>query len=195
MSKKRIYPTAVSNDRVLVVAGGNGMMSNIESTIEVLDIKTYTWFEATELPQHLPCIAATLSDDTIYIGSWHTKAMFTCSVTNLYSYARNCHSRSSPLWHRIQDLPYPQSAFTTIDRQLVVVGGKTTAAGRLTASDSVYIYNPVTNTWVTNSSMKESRANCFIATIPGNRLIVVGGRCAPFLAKSDLSTVECATLI
>ena len=72
------------------------------------------------------------------------------------------------------------STSTTLNEKLLAVGGVVRqwphfSKPRRTYSNSVYLYNPVTNFWEITSRFTTARYNCLAVVLPGDKLMVVGG--------------------
>ena len=98
--------------------------------------------------------------------------------------------QSSP-WQGIANVPVTRSTCTTLCGQLLAVGGDSEDSGRKAisvayhttttavynrATTAVYQYNPTTDTWEVISHMPDPHSHCLVATLPGNKLMVVEDR-------------------
>ena len=175
MPTKRHSTTAVTSKEHLIVAGGStgpGLAYNI-NTVEVMDTKTLVWSTVASLPHHYKRASATICGDHLYMlggddDDGKTKSVLTCSLTELLQSS----SSSSSVWHRVADVPAFRSTCAAVNGQLLAVGGcdkddKATAA--------IHKYNPTTNSWDHISNMPTARYDSFVAVLPTNEIMVVGG--------------------
>lgn len=75
------------------------------------------------------------------------------------------------VWHQIADCPAIQSTCTTLNGQLLTVGGKE----KQIYSANIHAYNPVSNSWEVISRMSTPRGHPVVAVLPGSKLMVVSG--------------------
>ena len=179
MPTKRQLTTAVCSGKSLVVAGGEGGGENKLSIVEVMNTETLQWSTASSLPHSLYQASATVCGDQIYMlggldrNAEPAKSVFTCSLAALLQSCQPQWMSSEPIvWHQLVDVPVTSSTCTSLQGQLLAVGGdysndKTT--------DAVHMYNPTTNSWEVISYMNTRRSRCLVAVLPHDELMVVGG--------------------
>ncbi len=194
MPTKRTWTAVVCSGKHLVVMGG--IDPNRLTTVEVLNTETGQWLTASSLLFPLSQASATIAGDNIYLvggydrGGWLSGSVLTCSLTALL---QSCHphlptSRSPPVWHQVADTPAYMSTCVTLNGKLVAVGGCHSFS---TLTDSVYAYNPVTDSWNVISHMNIAQWGCLAVVLPGDRLMVVGG-CTSNTYSSQTTSVEIA---
>ena len=93
------------------------------------------------------------------------------------------------MWHQLADTPVTLFACTSLNEQLLAVGGddsddKTT--------NTIHMYNPTTNSWEAISHMATARTQCLVVVLPHNELMVVGGD-VPEIWTTD--SVEFASIV
>ncbi len=197
MPTKREWTAVICSGKHLVVMGG--IDRDILTTVEVLNTETRQWLTASSLPFPLSEASATIVGDNIYLvggydrGGWLSGSVLTCSLTALL---QSCHphlptSQSPPVWHQVADTPAYMSTFVTLNGELVAVGG---CDSSYNPTDSVYAYDPATNSWNVISHMNKARRKCLAVVLPGDRLMVVGGLISNSHTTPTVS-VEIATLI
>ena len=115
-----------------------------------------------------------------------TTSVLTCSLPDLLHSA--CQPSSVPslggrlkraltladqrqVWQKVADMPVYWSTCTTINGQLLAVGGCD-----IIDTDAVYRYNPTSYSWEVISHMPTARCLCLVAVLPSSELMVVGGR-------------------
>ena len=200
MPTKRQSTAVVCSGRFLVVAGGEGGREDKLSTVEVMDTETLQWSTASSLPHPLYQATATLSGDRVYMlggfsESGPSKSVFTCSLATLLqscqpqSLGPRQRSGGSKVWHQLADTPVTLFACTSLNGQLLAVGGddsddKTT--------NTIHVYNPTTNSWKVISRMATPRTQCLVVVLPHNELMVVGGD-VPEIWTTD--SIEFASIV
>ena len=189
MPTKRYYVSAVCTRTDLIVTGGRRKGAEVLSTVEVLNIENRQWSTAVDLPEPLQYHSVTVCGDQLYIlegahGHLLTKSVYTFSVSALLqtciqksskerTSALSLSTSSSGVWSKLPDLPVVHSTCVTFCGQLLAVGGKDSDNEPTTA---IYIYNQATNSWNVISHMRTARQQSFVAVLPNNQLMVVGGR-------------------
>ena len=207
MPTNREYSTAVCTGTVLIVAGGRGDYSKELTTVEVLNIEDCRWSTAVDLLESLQLHSATVCGDQLYmLGGTHdhcvTNSVYTCSVSTLL---QTCSQQSSleeqtsalslsnsscggiGVWSKLADLPVVHSTCVTFCGQLLAIGGRDSDYKPTTA---VYMYNYSTNSWDVISHMTMPRIIPFVAVLPDNQLMVVGGRNKIDKKWTDSNSVE-----
>ena len=126
-----------------------------------------------------------------------TKSLLTCSVPDLLSVPPLEEQLKRDLsltdqhqvWQVVADVPVYRSTCTTINGQLLAVGGYDSSHG---ATNAVYRYNPTSNSWEVISHMPTARYWCLVAVLPSSELMVVGGRTGS--SMTGLDAVEIASV-
>lgn len=201
MPTKRSHTTVVSSGKALVVAGGRGEGVTTLTTVEVMDTETLQWYTACRLPQPLSNASATVCGDNVYLVGGYgqcgmpTRIVLCSSLSALLESQTTVTQKSLPpvenhqVWNMTTDLPVKRSTCITLNGQVLAIGGSSPC---LTSDiDSVYIYNTAANSWELISHMPTSRSHCLVALLPGNKLMVVGGRQNSY----ETDTVQIATAL
>ena len=204
MPTKRWLTAVVCSGRSLVVAGGWGEEVKYLSTVEVMDTETLHWSTASSLPHPLYQGSATLCRDQVYmLGGWvkqeRSKSVFTCSLAALL---QSCQTQSlgerlktmslasrPKVWHQLADTPVTLSTCTSLQGQLLAVGGEGSDGKETTA---IHTYNTTTNSWEVISYMTIPRCRCSVAVLPHNQLMV-GGGLTPY--KTNTNSVKIASIV
>ena len=207
MRIKRYGACALCTIKALIVAGGSMEYSiGKVATIEVLNTATLQWSTAVDLPQPMLCGSLLqVSDDGIYmLGAYGQdlkpiKSIYTCSLNALLQSCnpqtfgmRPARTRSpSQVWRSVTDnIPAIDSSYVSLHGRLLAIDGKDSGNKPITA---VHMYDPSTNSWEVVGRMIRPRRKCYVAVIPDNQLIVVGGYTGSDGTKTD--SVEIATLV
>lgn len=153
--------------------------------VEMLDTEISQWCTLASLPQAMTDMSISLCGGHLYLlGGWssedRTKAVFTSHLQTLVKTANISSnppsvSAHSPLnvWQRVADAPaYACTSTVLFNTVLVAVGG---FDGSETPIDEVYSYEPLDNSWHTVGNLSSARYQAVAATLPGDRVFVVGG--------------------
>ena len=105
-----------------------------------------------------------------------TKSVFTCSLgALLQSQTVEALAANNSVWNTINDLPVKGSTCVVLNGQLVAVGGYDSDS-HYKDTNSIYAYDTETSCWEVISQMPTPRHWCLVAVLPGNKLMVVGGK-------------------
>ena len=193
MPTSRSFTSAATYQNHLVVAGGSssGRFKDNVATVEVLNTDTLVWSIAASLPHPFSNASITVCGDHLYmLGGSDTMSkklsVLTCSlpevlqscqprslIDKLFKWGRNAHSQK---WQFATDIPVYDSTCTTVNGQLIAIGGCDENDKRTTA---VYKYNTARKSWGVISHIATARSLCFVATVMNvnsSQLLVVGGR-------------------
>ena len=192
MPTKRSHTAALCNQVVLIVAGGRAEGQNVLRTIEVMDVDTYQWSVAADLPVPLHLALATVCSERLYVSGGRdenrhpSRSVYTCSLSTLLQSCKPAPSEvisdasltSSPsrdqpgLWNRISDLPVTESTCVSLGGQLLAIGGMDSDNKPTT---TILVHNQAANAWEIIGEMSTGRSWCFAAVLPEGKLMVVGG--------------------
>ena len=188
MSTRRIYATLVRTETSLIVVGGTGVNYKNLTTVEVLNIETHEWFTAVNLPEPLYSCSASVCGDRLYLlggicNIFPFKSVYSCSLSTLFQtctqrlecvnaqWLSNC-SGGTVVWSKLAELPVRESTCVTFYEELLAIGGEDSDNNTVTG---VYIYSPSSNSWNAISHINRARKCPFVAVLPDNQLMVVGG--------------------
>ena len=105
-----------------------------------------------------------------------SKSVYMCSLDALLSNRPN-------VWRKIADLPLTESTCVSLHSQMLAIGG-VNAANQ--SAKTIYVYEQATNSWKVIGEMLSERHSCFVAVLPDNQLMVVGG----VIANNQTNSVE-----
>ena len=161
------------------MAGGLAADESL-NVVEMMNIDTRQWTTVTPFPIKCWLMSFAVLGDTIYLAGGlvddkPSKVAFSCSVSNLRSSSAfglkilGTFSRSST-WKQVSNVPVIHSTLVSFGDHMLAVedDSENPTAG-------VYQYDSETNTWDRVSEMKDKRSWCLTATLPEDRLMVVGG--------------------
>ena len=77
------------------------------------------------------------------------------------------------VWNKLADLPIIRSTCISFCDRLLSIGGEELEDYRPT--NAVHIYDPILDSWKVMSHMSIARYNSFVAILPDNQLMVIGG--------------------
>ena len=184
MPTKRKRTAVVCSGKALVVAGGWREGDRV-TTVEVMNTDTLKWSTASSLPHGLSDASATVCGDRVYLAGGivkyrrSTKTVLTCSLSALLQ-SLMVRTKNQLVWFTLAYTPMIHSTCVTLNGKLLAVGGAVRqyphfSGPRLTYSNSIYLYNPVTNFWEITSHFTTAQHSCLVVVLPGNKLMVVGG--------------------
>ncbi len=178
MPTKRYNTAAVYTNNTLVVAGGDNAWSL--TTVEILNTVNRQWSSVSSLPVKMNLPSATICGDFVYIhprnNDQEKNSVYKCSLEQLVQ-----SQSGSAIWENITSLPVSWSSLTTVNGHLLAVGG-------VKANDRTNnIYQYINTSWTFVGHMTSPRSAPTIAILPGNKLMVVGGRGAD--KKCEIATI------
>ena len=195
-SRRRTTASAYQNH--LIVAGGSSTVAiryhSYLDTVEVLNTDTLVWSTAASLPQPFAFASATVCGDRLYIlgGDYRDgmvcRSVFSCLLPALL---QSCCTRlqferqekpgneesrvCQPVWY-VTVTPKYHSTCAAVHGQLIAVGGCDDVSSLYESTNTVYKYNPFTESWNIISYMTTARRECGVAVFKEtNELLVVGG--------------------
>ena len=216
MPTKRSHTAALCNQVVLIVAGGRTEGQNVLRRIEVMDVDTYQWSVAADLPVPLHLALATVCGDELYVSGGRdenrhpSRSVYTCSLSCFLQTCKpvlvtqddseqdensSSSGDQSRLWTRITDLPVTESTCVSIGGQLLAIGGMDSDNKPTT---TILVHNQMANAWEIVGEMSTARSWCFAAVLPEGKLMVVGGCTRSGLFYKSLAVtdrVEIATVV
>ena len=188
MKSARCGMAVVSNDSVLVVAGGKWEWDRL-NTVEVMDISARTWTEVASLPYPLSHGNATICKGTLYITGGEdqitsTRTVLKCNVSQLLE----SNPKTKKIWDTTSELPITHASCTSFRDQLLVIGGKDSSNGQ--PISTIQVYDAKSDSWTAVGKMSTGRSHC-LTGVHHNMLLIVGG-----ITQSGVSnTTEIATLV
>ena len=188
MKSARCGMAVVSNDSVLVVAGGKWEWDRL-NTVEVMDISTRTWTEVASLPYPLSHGNATICKGTLYITGGEdqitsTRSVLKCNINQLLE----SNPKTKKIWDTTSELPITHASCTSFRDQLLVIGGKDSSNRQPTSA--IQVYDAKSDSWTAVGKMSTGRSHC-LTGVHHNTLLIVGG-----ITQSGVSnTTDIATLV
>lgn len=166
-NRDRHTATLLSNGKVMVVGGLNGM--GVNNTSSFYDPNTNAWTAGPNISRYrYGHTATTLNDGRVLVvggyggGVYHNSAEIYTPVTNSWS------NTSNMIVAR-----YGATATLLADGRVLVVGG--TPGTYLDSVGSSEIYNPATGTWSSGPSLSTARYAHLATKLSNGCVLVVGG--------------------
>ena len=204
MPTKRSNIAIAQQGKSLIAAGGYANGKRL-TTVEVLNTETYQWLTAASLPHPFSNGSLVFAKDRVcMLGGYDhrgvTNSVLMCSVHDLLKsclvhpgeeqvkqasiFRKSTHN----VWQRVANLPLYLSTCSTLNGQLLAIGGKDSKSQHRTA---VHAYNVTANSWSVVSHMTVPRSHSMVVELPGNTLAVVGG----WTFGGHTTAVEIATVV
>ena len=206
MPTKRQQASALCTGTYLIVAGGMGECFSVLDVVEVLNLDNHQWSTAAKLLEPMYDASIVICHNCVLIlggndKEWHPtiKSVGVCTLSSLLSSCnpeRKTHQTSPTLprrsvWSTVADIPVTKSTGVSLHGQPLAVGGVLTNEFT-TVVASVYLFEPITNSWKIISEMNIPRYRCFATVLSNNQLIVAGGFSEN---QTQVDVVEIATLV
>ena len=207
MPTKRSNASVLVASNKLIVIGGRNENTSLTVT-EVLNIETRQWHSSLSLPESVSRASITICSDRVYLLGGETgrffnsiKSVYSCSLSGLLQYRPQKQFGTALVpsvnrahkWSMCANLPVTNSTCISFQGHLLAIGGEDSDLNYTTA---VHIFDPSTNRWNLTDHMQTGRSCCFVAILPDNQLMVVGGRTKRALIFFPVVTneVEFATI-
>ena len=165
-----------------------------------MNTETQQWSTAADLPQPVYSASAAVCGDQLYTMMLNKdcadiKSVYTCSVSALLQ-SRVLSSMlkgtsledKGRIWRPVASLPVTQFTCESFHGRLLAIGGRDSVK----STTAVYMYNSTANSWEIISHVRTGRYSFFMAVLPDNQLMVVGG--ITHGGWSDTYTVEIASI-
>ncbi len=170
---RNVMPIVEINGIIYAIGGILGGLSST-SVVEAYDTNTGLWTNKAPLPITLGASSGCAINNKIYVFGGAVNGPYGTIVDSVYEYTPSPDSGSGT-WSVKSHLPKPLSSAVaeTVNGKIYVIGG--TTAGFNLAYNSVYEYDPVSDTWdTTKTPMPTARFNHSSAVVDG-KIYVFGG--------------------
>ena len=173
MPTNRVLPAAADTPTHLVVAGGRqSLVGRYLTAAEVLNMETRQWSTVSSLPRPVDFPQMTICGGRIYLND-DEGFVFSCSLEDLFKSTNSKDGGS--VWTRLANIQAKSSLATLRDHVLAIEGKD----GADNPTGAISCYDVDTNSWNVTSEMPTPRSLALAAVLPGNELVVVGGRLLP----------------
>ena len=170
MPVKLKFPAVVcTRDYIVVVA-------DRDERVYVMHTTSLMWSSASSLPVSVTYPSLAVCGTELYVLDYMRSVFLSCSLPTLVHFSSAVYSETTDVWRTLDNLPEHSSTLTTLCGELVAVGG-------WKPTNTIYQYNPSANTWNEIKQIDEeiltARCKCLIASLPGDKLVVIGGFTGP----------------
>ena len=161
--------------------------SGYVKNVEMLDTESEQWYTLASLPTATTDLSISLCGGYLYLlGGWscrdrtkrvltsHLKTLLKTATISLSSSPVPAHACASlDVWQGVADVPtYACTSTVLFNTVLVAIGG---FDNKETLTDEIYSYEPLDNSWHVVGHLLNARYQAVVATLPGNKVFVVGG--------------------
>ena len=177
MTTPRSSCSAISYEKWLIVAGGNGDGGELLSSVEVMNTVTEQWYTAPPTPVAWEDMKTVIADDICYfvggtIEGDYANSMYSISLPALVSQLNSGSVKDTQTWKELPKLPVRGAAPLTISGSLLAVGGIDEDGEAVSA---LYLYQPDAGQWVEFADMPTPRYACTSIMTNAGELLVAGG--------------------
>ena len=126
MNIKCSSPAVVStpDGNYILVIGGKVTVSSWTTAVELLDVRSRTWYELIKLPQAIIRPTATICGNQIYVIGYYGD-VYSCSLQPILSSNISDSELISLTWTQLYQQPAQKwSTAATLNGQLIMVGGE-----------------------------------------------------------------------
>ncbi len=134
------FPAVVEYQDYLIIAGGYDSSDAKTTDVNILDIIANKWTTAEPLPNtddFNPCLIG----DTLYLVGEVVKQVFRANVPSLISQV------SSSVWESVTSVPWCHSSLVTVNKTLLILGGRNTPSLSGTKTANIHLYDPTKDQW------------------------------------------------
>ena len=176
MNTARSSPAVVStpDGKYILVIGGKVASNSWTTAVELLHLRSTTWYRQTNLPKAVIRPTATICGNQIYVIE-HDGDVYSCSLQPILSRNKPIITDSESIsniltWTQLNQQPALKwSTAATLNGQLIIVGGE--QGGSPVNS----IHQLIAGQWVKIGSMSSGRRGSLIVTPSTDKMMIVGG--------------------
>ena len=182
MPTPRYGAACVNTEDGLVVAGGYADGDQSINSVEALctDRSTKWWRTVYSLPKRQSYLSGVVCGNILYLAGGledgkPSQTPFTCNLSDINVLPTRHISHASGDkhgWFEFSQLPVTQATLASFNDRLLAIGGNDDSGN---PTKNVYVYDGHTDSWKVVMKMRNKRSSCLTATLPGDRLIIVGG--------------------
>jgi len=171
MPTPRYFNTSVVWQNFLITCGGRiDDEDSITDCVEVLNLRTLRWREASSMPlkESGKHAVVTKHGGLYLLGGYLGNAVHYCQLQSL---VLSMTTKQDDLWKRLPDTPSDDCAATLLDGSLVIIGG--CIAGTNDISSMIQRYTR--DSWQPVGDLLLGRTACAAVQLGHNEALVVGG--------------------
>lgn len=173
INEKAFFTAEIVDGKIYTIGGQNRNFSPVK-TVEEYDISTGTWSLCPSMSEEKLHLASGVIDGKIYVCGGNYWKLYTS-----YSNVLEVYDPANRTWTKKANMPEGLSMHkaVSLDGYLYVVGGQkklNDPDSSIELSQSVYKYDPISNSWSTVASLPIPRVNHGLVTLNG-KIYVIGG--------------------
>ena len=178
MSTPRYFHTSVIWNDYLIVCGGRiDNEESITDSVEILNLQSKCWINASSLPLKESGKHAVITDnDELYLlGGYLGNAVHYCELHQLIAgtVAAAQTQEASLVWKRLKDTPSSDCAAVLLKGSLIIIGGRRYSTNKIT--ERVFRYSHATNEWQKIGDLRYNRTACIAVALDYCTVLVIGG--------------------
>lgn len=176
MPTARSGPTvATYKNRWIMVAGGFTNFHGYHSTVEILDILTGYWHQASPLPAEQYKMSSIIIGNMWYLlGGYITgidrSTLCVCVYIDDLIYDAVFQTSSESPWQFLPDTPASMGTALGLNRALLALGGY-----QYNVMPDIHLYKPSCSKWVKIGELYSDREECACTILPNGEIFIVGG--------------------
>ena len=203
MPTVRCFPSVLSLQSALVVAGGSISSSSYTAAVEIFKPDTSQWYRTDLLPTACRNTSLIAIGNTCYaLGGYnhpsHLNQALYASVDDLLRNAlpanqttRSGSSDTQSAWKMLPNTPTYQPVVAVLAGNLLAMGGLGLEISYGGADKKeVYMYSPSTNSWIYISDLPAPRSDTAVDTLSSIKVLLIGG----WIEDKNVNTVYMGTL-
>ena len=178
MSTPRYFHTSVVWNNHLIVCGGRiDNEDSITDSVEILNLQSMCWHNASSLPLKESGKHAVISDNgRLYLlGGYLGNAVHYCELHKLIGSTVTAAQpkEATVVWKRLKDTPSTDCAAVLLKGLLVIVGGRSYDTNKI--STEILRYSNATDEWQHIGDLIYSRTACMAVALDYSTALVIGG--------------------
>jgi N-acetylneuraminic acid mutarotase/subtilisin family serine protease len=170
LSERSFFTAEIVNGKIYIFGGEDKDISPVK-TVEEYDISTGTWSSCPPMSESKTYLASGVIEGKIYVcgGDYWNYNLPYSNVLEVFDPV-------SKTWTRKANMPTGLSMpkAVSLNGCLYVVGGHKLVGSNIEFSQSVYKYDPTSNSWSTVASLPVPRVNHGLVTVNG-KIYAIGG--------------------
>ena len=179
MSTARYFHTSVIWNNYLIVCGGRlDYEDSMTDSVEILDLQSKRWYNASSLPLKESEKHAVITDNgKLYLlGGSVSNAVYYCELHKLIDStvtAAKPEKATVFIWTRLKDTPSTDCAAVLLKGLPVIMGGRSHDRNEITKR--VLYYSNADKEWKQIGNLMYSRTGCAAVALDYNTALVIGG--------------------
>ena len=186
MPTARYFPSVLSLQSALVVAGGN--TPSYTAVVEIFkpDASDSQWYRTDPLPSGCRDVSLVAIGNSCYaLGGYKTPSSLSQALcasadellhnavpANQTTRSDSCDTRSA--WKTLPNTSTYRPAAAVLAGNLLAIGGEESSRGGADMKE-VYTYSPSTNSWIYISDLPAPRSIITVAVLSSTEILVIGG--------------------